>query len=92
MPETDPKPIELSEKTLNEWRKLSEGEAEFTPIAAWNVKLIDDLRATRQENLRLLDLVRFVRHDLHNDGLITDEEYAALAKEKKDATEMRTMR
>jgi len=36
----------------------------------------------REENLRLLDLVRYQRSELHEAGLITDEEYASLASEK----------
>lgn len=32
-------------------------------------------------NQRMWDLVRFMRADLHNDGLITDEEYTELAQD-----------
>lgn len=33
----------------------------------------------KELNLRIYDLVRFMRHELHQEGLITDEEYAELA-------------
>jgi hypothetical protein len=32
------------------------------------------------ENQRLRDLIRYCRHELHDEGLITDEEFAALVE------------
>ena len=44
-------------------------------------ELQDALSAIREANMRLTDLVRYTRHDLFEDGLITPEEYAALVSD-----------
>ncbi len=48
---------------------------EHCPDCATRDKQIADLTATNQ---RLADLVRYKRHDLHNEDLISNEEYAEI--------------
>lgn len=42
--------------------------------------LCQTVRVLRAERVRLLDLVRYCRHQLHDEKLITDEEFAALVE------------
>lgn len=68
-------------------RAAPEGWAYFSTreeaVTTWNTRAsvsapVGEVSETLPNNQRLLDLVRFCRHQLHDEKLITNEEFAAL--------------
>ena len=76
----------MSEIDLEKCRDIAWAQrhgGRFTVAGKRMEELCDEVERLQKENERLRDLVRYCRGDLHHEGLITDQEYAALLSDSE---------